>query len=155
MRNVFCKAEEPKDTIRAFSRRLHEKFGIPKESIKVIDEKNDIECGYYHIHFCKEREWEILSTTRPGSGYLTVPYNRLLLSKNGVAPEDCKLNTLMELVFKSCDLSDNINPAESFEAVEKPGMVLDTTIANPDNSQNSEIYRDIPDNGKKKVQFNI
>jgi hypothetical protein len=122
MRSVFCKAEDPKVAMRALAKQLHNKYGVVAT---VIEEKNDIECGYYNIHFCKEREWEILSTTRPGSGYLTIPYNRLLLSANGVKPEDCKLNRLIELAVKSCHDSEYLaeNAHKSFEAVEKPAVV--------------------------------
>ena len=121
MRNVFCKAENPKETIEVFVKKLREKYGIPSNKIIVDKKDNNIDCGYYHIHFCKEREWEILSTTKPGSGYLTVPYNRLLLSKNGVHPEMCKLNHLFNIVQASIE-----------EEISTEKNLLSVTVANPD-----------------------
>ena len=103
MRNVFCKAEDPKEIMEVFAKKLREKYGVPSNKIIVDKKNNNIDCGYYHIHFCKEREWEIMSTTKPGCGYLTIPYNRLLLSKNGVKPDMCKLNNLFAIVVASVE----------------------------------------------------
>lgn len=127
MRVVYCKADDPKVIIPSFQKKLHEKYKIPHAGIKVDLEKNDIECGYYHIHFCKEREWEILSTTRPGSSYLTIPFNRLLLSKNGVKPEQCKLNILFDLIKESCTISDDAEKVEE-KKEEIPTMEENTEV---------------------------
>jgi hypothetical protein len=151
MRSVFCKAEDPKVAMRALAKQLHNKYGVVAT---VIEEKNDIECGYYNIHFCKEREWEILSTTRPGSGYLTIPYNRLLLSANGVKPEDCKLNRLIELAVKSCHDSEYLaeNAHKSFEAVEKPAVVA-APINPKDLPLNEEQKKTVEDYKKEAEEY--
>jgi hypothetical protein len=115
MRIVYCKADDPKTIIPSFQKKLHDKYNIPHSEIKVDLEKNDIECGYYHIHFCKEREWEILTTTKPGTGYLTIPFNRLLLSKNGVNPYQCKLHDLFNLIKESCKTSDDTKEVKPVE----------------------------------------
>lgn len=136
MRNVFCKAEDPKQTIQSFAKRLHEKYGLDYNQISCNYDDNSLDAGYYHVHFCKEREWEILSTTRPGSGYLTIPFNRLLLSKNGVNPEDCKLNTLFELIAESAE------PVIGVDVAPKMDVTVNTDITPEMAMQYTEIHKE-------------
>ena len=136
MRNVFCKAENPKETIEVFSKKLREKYGIPSNKIIVDKKNNNIDCGCYHIHFCKEREWEIMSTTKPGCGYLTIPYNRLLLSKNGVSPDMCKLNHLFAIVAASVE--DEIAIEKTMGEKEHPAPNIGVDIAKTED-QTAEV----------------
>ena len=47
----------------------------------------------------KKRQWELKLSQDPQSGYLTIPYNRFLLStKNGVKPDQCNLKGLQKLL---------------------------------------------------------
>lgn len=60
-----------------------------------------IECGNYEISFLSKRQWEMKLSQDPQSGYLTIPYNRILLStKNGVKPEQCNLKGLQALLVE-------------------------------------------------------
>ena len=134
MRNVFCKAEDPKEIMEVFAKKLREKYCIPSNKIIIDKKNNNIDCGYYHIHFCKEREWEIMSTTKPGCGYLTIPYNRLLLSKNGVRPEMCKLNHLFAIVTASVEeeiAMEKTNPMVTSQNIvtENPAPVIGVDLA--------------------------
>ena len=159
MRTVYCKAEDPKQAMNALAKKLRNKYGAVAN---VIEEKNTLECGYYTIHFCKEREWEILSTTRTGSGYLTIPYNRLLLSKNGVRPEDCKLNHLIELIIDSCkhveDFTEvNEEQKKTIEKYKKEAEeyapAFSARVVSVDTSQVEDQTASV--HVPRKVQFNI
>ena len=59
-----------------------------------------IECGRYQIFFLTKRQWQIKMSEAPESGYLTIPYNRFLLSKQGGVPSDqCNLKGLQKLLI--------------------------------------------------------
>jgi valyl-tRNA synthetase len=64
----------------------------------VGENKIEVTCKGYDIKFLEERQWITYTTTRAGTGYLTIPYNRILISPFGVAQEDCKLSKLLELI---------------------------------------------------------
>ena len=152
MRNVFCKAEDPKEIMEVFAKKLREKYGIPSTKIVVDKKNNNIDCGYYHIHFCKEREWEIMSTTKPGCGYLTIPYNRLLLSKNGVRPEMCKLNHLFAIVTASVEeeiAMEKTNPMVTSKDIvtENPAPVIGVNFAQTED-QTAEIEVPVVENAE-------
>ena len=100
MRNVYCKTDsvvESKDCARALYTKLH-RSGYNPEYIG--ENKIEIQCNGYDIKFLEEKQWLTYTTTRCGTGYLTIPYNRILMSPLGVAQEDCKLVKLLELIKK-------------------------------------------------------
>ena len=100
MRNVYCKTDsivESKDCTWALYNKLY-KMGLNPKYAK--DSEIELECNGYDIKFLEEKQWLVYTTTKAGTGYLTIPYNRILMSPLGVSQEDCKLGKLLELVKK-------------------------------------------------------
>lgn len=100
MRNVYCKTDSIIDS-KNCARALYTKFcklGLNPEYIG--ENRIEIKCNNYDIKFLEEKQWLTYTTTKSGTGYMTIPYNRILISPNGVAQEDCKLSKLIDLVKK-------------------------------------------------------
>ena len=98
MRNVYCKTDSVADS-KACAKAMHMRFLKMGYDSKLIGEnKIEIHCKGYDIKFLDERQWLTYTTTKVGTGYLTIPYNRILISPFGVPQEDCKLNKLIQLV---------------------------------------------------------
>ena len=98
MRNVYCKSESIEDSKKC-AKALYMKFNKLGLNPKMIGEsKIEIECKGYDIKFLEEKQWLTYTTTKAGTGYLTIPYNRILISPFGVSQEECKLSRLIELV---------------------------------------------------------
>lgn len=98
MRNVYCKVDDVSEA-KTCCKALYTKFvklGLnPEIDVAGIPE---IKCKGYDIKFLEERQWLSFTTTKAGTGYLTIPYNRILISPHGVPQADCKLSRLIELV---------------------------------------------------------
>ena len=97
MRIVYCKSETHDhaiDTSIAFFNLLK------KRGLSPTIHESIVECNGYRVEFVSKRQFDTLASTKPMSAYLTIPYNRLLLSANGVKPEDCKLVKLTRLITK-------------------------------------------------------
>ena len=100
MRNVYCKTEsveESKKCARGLASRFARK-GLEVEMNE--DTKIEFKCNGYDIWFLDEKQWLTFTTTKAGTGYLTIPYNRILISPHGVPQDDCRLVKLVELVEK-------------------------------------------------------
>lgn len=98
MRNVYCKTDnisESKDCARALYTKFYSLGLNPK-----YEGENRIEltCKGYDIKFLEEKQWLTYTTTKAGTGYMTIPYNRILNSPFGVDQADCKLSKLIQLV---------------------------------------------------------
>lgn len=100
MRNVYCKSDDI-DTARKCAKLLNSKLIENKLDTKIINKsKTEIICNNYDIKFLTPKQWTELQNIKPGSGYMTIPYDRVLLSLKGVQKEECKLSNLIELVKK-------------------------------------------------------
>ena len=98
MRNVYCKTEsieESKKCARALYNRFY-KLGYNPQYIG--ENKIELSCKGYDIKFLEDKQWLTFTTTKAGTGYMTIPYNRILISPYGVKQEECKLGRLLELV---------------------------------------------------------
>lgn len=98
MRNVYCKTdsiEESKKCAKALYTRFS-KIGLNPELVG--ESKLEVKCNGYDIKFLEDKQWLTYTTTRSGTGYITIPYNRILISPLGVPQEECKLGKLIELV---------------------------------------------------------
>ena len=98
MRNVYCKTDtisESKDCTRALYTKFY-KMGLDPK----YEGENGIEisCKGYDIKFLEDKQWLTYTTTRAGTGYITIPYNRILISPFGVSQEECRLSKLIQLV---------------------------------------------------------
>lgn len=89
--------QDAKDVANTYFKILSKKsqdYNIPE-----LVNENTIKCGNYDIYFLSKRQWELKLSQDPQSGYLTIPYNRFLLStKNGVKPDQCNLKGLQKLL---------------------------------------------------------
>ena len=98
MRNVYCKTDsvdDAKSCAKALFNKLY-KMGYNPEFIS--ENRMEVACKGYDIKFLDEKQWLVYTTTKPGTGYMTIPYNRILISPHGVQQEDCKLFKLLELI---------------------------------------------------------
>ena len=96
MRIVYCKCDSveiAKETAKAFKGML-ERRNI---EVNTINDKK-LTCNGYDVSFLCEKEVLELQATRPGTAYLCIPYNRILLSQLGVNPEKCNLKGLLECI---------------------------------------------------------
>lgn len=96
MRIVYCKCDSveiAKETARTF------KGVLKRRNIKVntINDKK-LTCNGYDISFIHEKEFLELQATRPGTAYIVIPYNRILLSQRGVDPDKCNLVGLLDCI---------------------------------------------------------
>lgn len=101
MRNVYICQETHDDAVKltkVYFNTLKGKdyYYTPKMS----DNKTEISCGSYNIQFLSKRQWAIKESEAPQTGYLTIPYNRILLSLNGVKKDQCNLKGLQKLLIE-------------------------------------------------------
>ena len=102
MRNVYIMQETSDDAKKV----ANTYYGILSKNNTVYNtpEKVDdytIHCGVYEIQFLSKRKWEAKMSSSPQSGYLTIPYNRFLLSPTGVASSECNLKGLQKLLIQN------------------------------------------------------
>lgn len=97
MRNVYCKVDnitEAKSCTKILGSKL-EKCNLP---VEYDSEGTGFICNKYDVNFIPENQWEKISITKGGTGYLTIPYNRMLNNPNGVKKEQCNLPSLIKLI---------------------------------------------------------
>lgn len=99
MRNIYILQETHDDAVKLAN--TYFKILNNKELYKTAEKTSDtnIKCGSYEIQFLSRRQWDAKGNTAPQSGYLTIPYNRFLLSTNGVKSENCNLKGLQKLLI--------------------------------------------------------
>lgn len=97
MRLVYCKCDDINSAERCairLSNILQDKGLKP-----IIKEKRIVDCNGYSVEFCNDRIWLTLTSTYGGRGYLTIPYNHILISsRGGVKQEDCTMQNLIRLI---------------------------------------------------------
>lgn len=99
MRLVFCQCKDV-DEARSYATRMANVFENKDLKTTLEEDNTLLVCNGYRIKFVGEREWLVLTTTQPGKGYLTIPYNQILNNPAGVKKEDCTIDNLVKLVVK-------------------------------------------------------
>ena len=104
MRKIFIKqesAEDAKQTAQSYYKILKNSpqlYCTP--SLEFEQGITRVICGNYTIDFLSQRQWNMKGSECPKSAYMTIPYNRILLSDNGVTSDRCKLKELQNLLTR-------------------------------------------------------
>ncbi len=108
MRNIYIMQETSNDAKRV-TNTYYSILSKNHTSYKTPEKVDDftIKVGSYQIQFLSKRKWEALMSSSPQSGYLTIPYNRFLLSPSGVQSTDCNLKGLQKILIQ-----DKVGEAE-------------------------------------------
>jgi len=101
MRNIYI-MQETSDDAKKVANTYYGILSKNNSNYKTPEKVDDftINCGSYQIQFLSKRKWEAKMSSAPQSGYLTIPYNRFLLSPSGVPNTECNLKGMQNLLIK-------------------------------------------------------